>query len=93
MTKLYMAVITAGYLGSVTFKGKVVGRGAVRYFRTIRECRAWAETLGTSADRCDIYKCFGRKGDILKGVHERSAADGKWHRGIVRTSSAFSLST
>ena len=81
MSKLYMAIITSGYMGSVKFKGKVVGRGAVSYHRKIREARAWAEKLGSSADSCEIYKCFGR-GDVLVAVHQRGA-DGKWRRAAI----------
>lgn len=55
-------------------------RGPQAEFRTIRECREWAEEYGTTADWCRITDGRGR----VVGEHRRNPnAPGGWYRANV----------
>jgi hypothetical protein len=53
-------------------------RGPRAELRTIRECRAWAEEYGATADYCSIYNAKG----VLVGQHSRdtSGSGNRWFR-------------
>jgi hypothetical protein len=57
-----------------------VGGASVRVrcveFRTVRECREFAEGFGSTADWCNIYDWKGRK----VGEHRRHGAFPSWFR-------------
>jgi len=60
-----------------------VGGASVRVrcveFRTVRECREFAESFGSTADWCNIYDWKGRK----VGEHRRTLANApadRWYR-------------
>jgi hypothetical protein len=57
MASIYVAVVG----------GHAWSRGPWREFRTIRECREWAESYGTTADWCQIKLRSGR----VVGEHRR----------------------
>lgn len=56
--------------------------GPTREFSTIAEARRWAESFGTTADRCVIATPSGR----VVAEHRRDpSGDGtRWYRAIVR---------
>ena len=65
----------AAYTAEIS--GSSFARGPVAEFKTIREARAWAESYGTTADRCTI-----RRGDKVIAVHARdtSGSGDRWFR-------------
>ena len=64
------------------YKAEISGsswsRGPQAEFSTIRECRAWAEEYGRTADRCSIYDKKGK----LVALHCRDENGNgmKWFR-------------
>ncbi len=61
--------------------GSSWSRGPAAEFATIRECRAYAESYGTTADHCEITDKKGR----IVAAHRRDTSGGgcDWFRAAV----------
>ena len=62
---------------TATISGSSWSRGPVAEFPTIREARAWAESYGTTADRCIITDTSGR--EVARHIRD-TGAPGRWFR-------------
>lgn len=55
--------------------------GPQNEFATIRECRNWAESYGTTADWCVIYDRAGRK--VAEHRRDTSGSGMRWFRAQI----------
>lgn len=67
------------------YRAEVAGsswaQGPVAEFPTIRECRAWAEEYGTTADRCSIFDRMGNH--VAEHRRDLSGDGSRWYRATV----------
>ena len=72
-------------MSNVSYTAEIGGpswaKGPCATFPTIRQCRDYAESYGTTADYCYIYNARGR---LVAAHHRERYADGtSWYRGAT----------